>query len=366
MAFYSVKEIDKTGAHYRMIIGERSNGKTYSVLSEVILKNYVNNNEQGAILRRYMEDFKGLRGKNMFADIVANGRVFELTAGKWTDIVYKNRAWWLCKYDEELDDIITDVEPFCYSFVLAQMEHDKGSGTGYPKVTTIMFDEFISRVGYLNEEFMLFVNCVSNIVRLRDNVVIYMLGNTVNRYCPYFEEMGLYNVKNMKQGTIDVYTYGESALKVAVEYCANNKKNKKSKPSDVFFAFNNPKLKMLTTGIWEIDIYPHLPEKYTKEQVKLRFFIEFDKECVMGEVIRGKQGIFIYITRKTTPIKNDKDIVYSFDYSPNPYRRRNILKPQYKFEHVIYDLFKYDKVFYQDNMCGELVRNYLMNCKKSK
>lgn len=363
MKYYSLKKIDEYGAHYNLIVGERSNGKTYAVLLEKILTNYVTKGEQGAIIRRYLEDLKGKRARNMFQGIVNNGKIYELTQGKWTDIIYKMQCWYLCKYDEELDETITDAEPFAYGFILSQMEHDKGAGTGYPKVTTILFDEFISRQGYLPDEFMLFVNCISNIVRLRDNVRIYMLGNTVNRYCPYFEEMGLYNVKNMKQGTIDLYRYGDSNLTVAVEYCDTYKHNK-SKPSDVYFAFDNPKLKMLTTGVWEIDIYPHLPEKYTQNQVKLRFFIEFDNECVMGELIQGKIGAFIYITRKTTPVKNEKDIVYSFTYSPNPYRRRNILKPQYDFEKIIYNMFKYDKVFYQDNMCGELVRNYLMNCKK--
>jgi len=34
--YYDRTEIDKTGAAYRLIIGQRSNGKTYSVLKTII------------------------------------------------------------------------------------------------------------------------------------------------------------------------------------------------------------------------------------------------------------------------------------------------------------------------------------------
>jgi hypothetical protein len=77
-----------------------------------------------------------------------------------------------------------------------------------------------------------------------------MLANTVNRYCPYFKEMGLKDVEQMPQGEIYVYTYGNKDLTVAVEYCdpvlATNKVASK------FFAFDNPQLEMITTGAWEL------------------------------------------------------------------------------------------------------------------
>ena len=141
-----------------------------------------------------------------------------------------------------------------FAFALTQMEHDKS--TSYPDVTTIIFDEFLSRIGYLKDEFMLFMNVVSTIVRQRNDVTIYMLGNTVNKYCPYFTEMGLTHVDKMEPGTIDVYTYGESKLKVAVEYCKDH--NIDGRKSDSYFAFDNPQLQMITNGVWEVALYPHI------------------------------------------------------------------------------------------------------------
>ena len=122
------------------------------------------------------------------------------------------------------------------------MEHDKS--TSYPDITIIVYDEAISRDGYITDEFVLFCNVLSTIIRQRDDVVIYMLGNTVNKYCPYFVEMGLTDVKNMKEGDLQVYSYGDSRLKVAVQF--TDSISKKGKASDVYFAFNNPKLQMIT------------------------------------------------------------------------------------------------------------------------
>src|SRR5699024_5250425 len=124
------------------------------------------------------------------------------------------------------------------------VEHDKS--TAYPKVKTIFFDEFLTRQYYLPDEFVTFMNVVSTIVRQRDDVIIFMCGNTVNQYCPYFTEMGLTHVKEMNKGVIEVYKYGESRLKVAVEYADSISKS--GKPSDVYFAFDNPNLQMITGG----------------------------------------------------------------------------------------------------------------------
>ena len=64
-----------------------------------------------------------------------------------------------------------DKQPFCYAFALSELEHDKS--TAYPNVTTVLFDEFLSRKSYLPDEFVLFMNTLSTIIRERDNVKIY-------------------------------------------------------------------------------------------------------------------------------------------------------------------------------------------------
>ena len=51
-----------------------------------------------------------------------------------------------------------------------------------------------------------------------------------------FKEMGITNFKKQEQGTIDIYTYGDSGLRVAVEFCGDTKKKveKKSRVGSMF------------------------------------------------------------------------------------------------------------------------------------
>lgn len=365
--YYSLKKILEEGATYNVIIGERSNGKTYAVLKEelvdFITSGYKN---QGAIIRRYGDDFKGARGSQMWEALVQNGEVSKLTNGEWTNIIYRASRWYLAKFDEKLDKWITMQTPLAFGFALSGGEHDKS--TSYPNIKTILFDEFLTRGTYYNDEFVMFMNVLSTIIRDRDDVRIFMCANTVNKYAPYFSEMGLTHIEEMNQGDIDVYTYGDSKLKVAVEYCKTNKQGKKS---DKYFAFDNPKLNMITSGAWEIDIYPHLPYKYEKKNIKAMYFIQFNKALLQCEIVKikaeGKINLFTFIHKKTSPLKDfKKDRIYSTIHTSKPNYRRNILKPQDELDKFYLDFFKEDRVFYQDNELGEVVRNYFNWCKEDK
>lgn len=355
--YYSLKAILARGAHYNMIFGERSSGKTTAIL-EYGLRRWVEQGEQMAYLRRWDEEFVGKRGSQLFADIVQRGVISKLTRGEWTGVKYYASKWYLTRIDATTEKQEIQEDPFCYGFALSTMEHDKS--ISFPNVTTVFFDEFLTRFTYLQDEFILFCNTLSTIIRQRKNVTIFMAGNTVTKYCPYFAEMGLTEVKKMKPGDIDVYTYGDSGLLVAVEYA---EPNVKGKDSDVYFAFKNPKLQMITTGAWELAIYPHCPVKYVPADILATYFIVFEGDILQCEIIRKDDLTFTFIHRKTTPLKNPEgDLIYSPEYTPRPNWRRKITKPQSRKEKVVASFFAKDKVFYQDNEVGEIVRNYVKWC----
>lgn len=358
--YYSYERIDATNAHYRMIIGERSNGKTYGALLKIV-KNYVDNGKQSAYIRRYREDFVGKRGNHLFDSLINDNKISELTGGEWNCVYYYSGAWWLAVKEDGNSKVIKDDKPFCFGFALNNVEHDKS--VTYPNITLVVFDEFLSRNYYLNNEFVIFMNVLSTIIRQRDDVVVYMLGNTVSKYAPYFAEMGIDRIKDMEQGQIDVYAYGESKLRVAVEYAeALDDSMKQSKD---YFAFNNPALSMITGGEWEFDLYPHMIYKYRPKDVKLNYFIDFDDELLHCEIIKVDGGVITFVHRKTTEIKNAKDIVFTTKIDANPYHYRRITKPTTEKTKLIYDLLKSEKVFFQDNSVGESMKNYLMWCQKT-
>ncbi len=356
--FYSLKNILKTDSVYYVIFGGRSNGKTFAV-QEYALKRYWEKGEQLGIIRRYRDDFVGKRGNVMFSNQVDSGNVKRITGGVWNDVFYYSSAWYLCNRKPG-GEVVRDEKPFCYAFSLSSMEHDKS--TAYPGIKNILFDEFITRSVYLADEFVVYMNVLSTIIRHRTDVKIFMLGNTVNRYCPYFAEMGLSHIKDMKEGTIDVYTYGDSKLKVAVEYT----ENKAGKESSKYFAFDNPKLSMITGSEWELDIYPHCPIKYKPKHIVFTYFIKFDDILLQCEIVSCDGSAFTFIHEKTTPLQRpDRDIIYTPEHNPLPNYSRNIKKPVNEIQKKIYWFFQADSVYYQDNKIGDVVRNYLLWCDKN-
>ena len=357
MKYYSLKRILSKNAIWNLIIGERSNGKTYAVLERIVTR-ALTLGEDGVIIRRWAEDFKNKRGATMFASLVNNGVITKLSNGEWDNIYYFSGRWYFCRTED--GKRLCAEEPFCYAFALTDMEHDKS--TSYPKVKTILFDEFLSRFGYLPDEFILLSNVLSTIIRDRDDVLIFMCGNTVNKYSPYFVEMGLTNIQKMEKGEIQVYDYGDSGLKVAVEFTDTPKLVKKS---NKYFAFNNPRLEMITGkgNVWEIAIYPHLTFKYVNKDIKFIYFIEFNDNLLQCEVIKHDKDYVTYIHKKTTPLKSDREIVFSPEADIRCCRYSNILKPVDSVSETLGAFFKRNKVFYQNNEIGEIVNNYLMYCK---
>ncbi len=358
LKYYSLTNILSKNAQYNIIFGERSNGKTYAILKHII-EEYCKTGHQGALVRRWKEDFRGKRGAQLF-DAFANGdMIAQLTNHKYTTIYSYAGKWHLAYKDPITNKLVADEKPFCFGFALSDMEHDKSNS--YTNVKTIFFDEFLTRQYYLPDEFVTFMNVVSTIVRQRTDVTIFMAGNTVNQYCPYFTEMGLTHIKDMTKGSIEVYKYGESKLRVAVEYA--DSLTKQGKPSDIYFAFDNPKLSMITGGTWEMAMYPHLPYKYKPQDIVFKYFMKFNDELLQCEIVNINSTVFTYIHRKTTPIQNDnKDFIFSFEYDPRPNHIRNIRKSHNKISRKLGEFFAENRVFYQDNEVGEIVRNYLVQC----
>lgn len=359
LKYYDISHLlkDYPDAYYYMAFGERSNGKTYSALNYA-LERYFKHGEQFAYIRRFGEDVKRKNLQTLLSAHVENGIIAELSGGTFSLVNYTGGKFIAYSYDDSNGKIVNDKQPMGYAFDLNAMEHHKS--TSYPKVTTIIFDEFLSRQGYLTNEFVLFMNTLSTIIRDRMNVNIFMIGNTVNKYCPYFTEMGLNHVKDQKPGTVDIYTYADTGLSVVVEYCDPMAK-KGGKNSDVYFAFDNPQLKMITSGSWEISIYPHLTKRYRPKDVMFNFFVIFDDTILHCEIVVTDTDYFMFVHPKTTPIKDeDEDIVYTNHPNEKWNYRAGIMNQNDNFSILIRNMIGENRVFYSDNETGEVLRNYIM------
>ena len=368
--YYSTKRIDETNAKYRLIYGERSSGKTYAVIFNGLKKYFESGEkEQTAIIRRYAEDFIGnTSARTVYEMLVCNGDgenvIKKMSGGKYVGVEYFSGAYFFTSPDEN-GKVRRTNRIIAYGFALTRSEHYKSAS--FPHITTILFDEFITRKPYLINEFIDFTSILSSIIRKRDNVIIYMCANTVNKYgCPYFREMGLYRAKEQLQDTVDVYDYGKTGLRVAVEWTEDTSK-KQPKPSDVYFAFDNPRLRMITSGSWEIASYPHCPVKYLPKEIKFIYFIIFDEQLLQCEIVEHNDDIFTFIHRKTTELQSpDNDLIFTTEYHSQINYRRRITEVYDMIGKRIMWFFEHEKVFYQDNDVGEVVNSYLSWCKSKR
>lgn len=349
---YSPDEILSLKANINMIIGERSNGKTFAIL-ELILDDYLKNGYQGMLIRRWADDFKKGRAQQMTDAIVAEGL---LNKTPWSGIDFRNNKWFLYKYDEDLNKKVYDDTPFMFAWSLTDTEHNKS--TSYSNVHYCLFDEFLTRQSELPDEPSFFMNALSTLSRYTDKVVYFMCANTVNKTSQYFDSFNI-NINNLNQGNIYEWKSDEGGI-LALEY-VEHKEGSKKKSDKYTSLFKSNKSKMITMGEWEMNNYPRLPIELYPKDIKYTFYILFGTEFVKGEYIsRGSNIKFIYFSKTNTSVDEDKDVIFSniLDYRMN--WDQNIFNNEdFKF---VTSILKRNKIYYDSDETGEIIRNYLQFC----
>lgn len=199
--YYELEPLDRAanafGARIRIIIGQRSNGKTFQV-SKKIVDAHKERGESGYYVRRWLDDLKSDKIENLFSP-------------HDPDVKY---------YRHTFRD---DTGTVCGTVALTQSEHFKG--TVVPASCKYIFlDEMFPETREIYREFERWQSVVSTIIRDRDDVIIYMVGNTVRRTSTYFDHYGI-NPAKLRKGEISLIESKQrdgSTVKIAVEWCSKN------------------------------------------------------------------------------------------------------------------------------------------------
>ena len=337
--YYSLDNIKKTNAQYKMLLGEKSNGKSYAVKSEVIREAFYNG-KKFVYMRRYREDLKTVDVNAYFSD----APVRDITKHYWEKIILDKGILYLANYDEEEDKFIKgpDIGRCVY---LSGYEHF--ASQAFVDTYNILYEEFITQRTYLPNEPAQLQKMVSTILRDREGTV-YLVGNTINRVCPYFTEWQLTHTIRQKPGSIEVYKFHRSdadgndiITQVAVERCESS-----NSKTNMFFGKT---AEFIVKGGWEVYDKPKLPED-EKRTVIYELLLEnqgfaFVMQLIVNEI--GGQYIYVYpytykrnIRRKIT----DK-------FSTDPFVTSG-LNPKIKAEVTMNELLKQQKICYSDNLTG--------------
>ena len=252
--YYRLEHLnDSVPADYHILLGERSNGKSYAVKERALIRAWKNPDENKFMLmRRWGMELKASYVEQYFTD----APITAITGGQCNTVVANAGKIYLAKYNEETRKNERVAVVGYYRDLMGEQHF---VSQNFNDTDLIIFEEFISRDYYLPDECNKLQNFVSTVARRR-HIDVYMIGNTISRVCPYFNDWGLVNIPKQKQGTIDTYKVktdqvdeitGEPVIiTITVEYCENSGNNSK-----MFFG---AKSGMITGGAWQVSARPHL------------------------------------------------------------------------------------------------------------
>lgn len=349
LKFYNSRQLRKKKCDYYIIIGQKSNGKSYDIKSLLVTEAY-RTGRLFAYMRRWYSDRTASKVERYFSDETffdTNnfGKFDEIQC--YTDTIYLGN-----KTDK---GVKTREKVIGYSVSLQNEQHF--ASLPFPNVYNILFEEFITDTGYLGhsmDEIDIFMRMTSTILRHRKDTTIYLLGNTINRFCPYFQHFNI-DVTKIEKGNIYYYTYerkNEPPLIIGLEYCDNIVSNAK-----IF----GKSAHMINGGEWQVNTVPLCNWNINRHNKLGHYFVKKENntyKCAILVDENGEPYIFVYPFKDTNNIdKNDRYFTDTIEMTNicHSVNLTNVLT----CDKIINELYKLNRVCYSDSLTGtefELIR----------
>lgn len=353
--FYDIKNMLKTEAEYKYLMGGRNIGKSYQVKQTILTKVFETDCEF-IYLRRYKEDMKNQLVTDYFGDM----NISEITEGMYSEIyTYQGNIYFINRTE---DGKPKDKKLIGRAHCLSTAEHQKS--IMYPKVEDIIFEEFIPEKGvYLPNEPSKLQGYVSTISRLK-KITVWLVGNTISKLCPYFNEWGLDRVNKQKLGTIDIYKrnvrimtdtgFEEDNIIIAVERC-------KGEGLLSRMAFGSA-AEMIANNEWVTDSKPLVEKSYVNDSDEMyTIYILWQNLKFKCSFMRKDYNYYWYVRPASGKVKME-DLLNERVISDNitfTYKHTNKLKALSKGEQKAFQFMIDRKIFYSDNTTGTDFENVL-------
>lgn len=203
-----------SGADYNFTVGGRSNGKS-SDMAIRLVDDYFNRGSKFSRVVRYIFDMQDKYIANYFS----NQHVTDTLKEKYNVFIkYDSPYYVMCNYDNpKAKTTIGEV--------MSLSTEQKYKSNQYPDTNNILVEEFslLDPTKYMEDEIGKFNSLLSTIVRKREGVRVFFIGNTVSKYNPYFEHFHI-NIDRLrlKPGDFRWISQGKAQFKnpatVAIEF----------------------------------------------------------------------------------------------------------------------------------------------------
>ena len=366
-------------ARYYFVLGGRGIGKTYPVIREAITDAIQGKGKFGYI-RRHKESLSTFNLQQTFG--VHNDFIATLTKGQWNRIKYWQRCFWLEKWEKneetgQLERVAKSTEPIGAAYSMSTWETDKGADFGFEGgIKHIILDEALSKAGqYLNDEWSIFQNVISSLVRDRwdFDTKIWLLANPISKWAnPYFRNMGITKALLNNFGITEIKypdDKGGTAMTSIFAYIGlevGDIDPNREALYNTFFAFQNSKgkSKSITHGYWEMEDSARLPSGVYQESTKNRtVYAIFGEEKLAIDIMRydfqSKYYLMIYPTKEIRPktyymilgTSLDKYAIIGYD-SSHPIAK------------LVTQIYNSGQVYYSDDATADAWHGFLIERKK--
>lgn len=342
--YYNISRVKGVDGKIKILLGGRNIGKSYAVKHDVA-KDCFQTGTEFIYLRRWDEDIKTTNVVQYFADL----DVEKVTDGKYKDIyVYQSRI-----YFTNLDENGKPTERYLVGYAHSLNQGERYKSQIYPKVRTVIYEEFITNKQYIKNEPDELLEYISTIYRTNEGVV-YLIGNTISKLCPYFNEWNLERVVKMKTHEIAVFEKETEVItkekaevvsvRIVVEMCGADTVLSK-------MAFGDS-ANMIIKNTWKTKTVPTITHEVLDECEELHRIYVYADNLVFRMLLLDYNGqTFWYVVPSKEPMYPEQERVITPEASMNPMHTNSFI-PLSERESLAFMLIKQNKIYYCSNSCG--------------
>lgn len=285
MKYYSDENIKAQEARYNIIFGGRSNGKSTAICKSLI-DDHMNHKIKkfGRVLRFITDARDDLMNAWFQSDYLME--YTRDTYGK--EVWYDGQQWYFIRAGEDPYARKTLKDYFGRVFIL-NTEY-KYKSAQFPDINRLIMEEFVllNSADYLPVEFEMFMSLISTINRDRDDLSVWLIGNTLNKANPYFEGLGI-NIDKLHIYPGQIRTLrNHYGVKYAVEYAQMSYTEEKEIP-DILRIDGN---EIAFEGDFEVDSNVYDPQT-------MKRFLKKTSPVYVSTLLYRDSEIYLYKCRLT-------------------------------------------------------------------
>ena len=340
-------------ARYYDIVTERATGKTTNVL----LLGLCANKACGTVVQYIRQTDTMLAPKNasnLCANIISNGYVSKLTDGRYNTMIYKSRRWY---YASAIDGEITETAPEA-CIVCLSIDNNEVYKSSYnaPQGDYIIFDEFCAR-RHIENEFVRFCDLLSTIIRTRNSGVVWMLGNMIDRYDYYFDEMEISDYMRYMGIGDNMLVTTSKGTPIYIEIFAPHAMTLKERVNKAFFGFTNPGLNAITGEGWIIEPCPHIERDAERRTLDSTHHLLYEGYDLQLDICASPAHGLHICAHKCTTDNKPQAVYYTLDDMLDIRYRYKL--GHTKIDRLIWTLYDRNLFFYGTNSDAAILRKYL-------